>query len=1773
MVAPISIVITTYNRERYLGAAIESVLWQTMGDFELLVWDDGSTDGSVEIIHEYAKRDRRVRVVAAEHQGRVLALKAAITQTTGTYIGWVDSDDILAPAALQETAAVLDAQTAVGMVYTDYLTMEESGKVRGYGNRCHIPYSKDRLLLDFMTFHFRLIRRSVYNQVGGINESFHYVEDYDLCLRLSEMTEVRHIQKPLYYYRNHSDNICHQHQAEQILQAHKAVARAIARRSLVNRSGTTSKPLQPSLIRVAASGILSLAALPLMATFAINPAQAQITSAGDSANTIVSPHGDRIDITGGQMSGDGANLFQSFNQFGLNENQIANFISQPSIQNILGRVIGGDPSIINGLIQVSGGNSNLFLMNPSGIIFGSQASLNVPANFTVTTATGIGFEGGWFSAVGSNEYTNLIGNPNAFQFDILQPGAIINAANLAVPAGHNLSLLGGEVINTGTIQSVGGTITLAAVPGTSRVNLSQQGHILTLELQPSNNQSFITPLMLPELLTGSNVETGLVNNNNAVQTAAGTVIPTQTGTAIVSGTLDAAASPNGQGGNVDVFGSQVGFVDQAQVNVSGDTGGGTVRIGGEYMGQGTVPNAQMTVVDSDVVIDADAEVNGNGGRVIVWSDDFTRFWGTITARGGTQAGDGGFVETSGENLLEAIGGSVDASATNGLPGLWLLDPRNVTITTAATSGSPFTGGIFTPPVDDAIISVDEILAALDAGTSVTITTGTTGTQDGNITVAAAIDGLTLSPDNVTLTLSAANDIFVNAPITNASTIHVLNLEFLAGGNIDVNADITTAGGSINFMSSSGLIDTAGGTLNSSSTFTDGGAITLEALVSITTGDINSSSTVFSGTDRGGAVTLMSDGDITTGEINSSYNARNPYGSEGGAVSVISSGGSIETGEINSSSTNDSTFGIGGANSQGGSVELDAAGSITTDGINSSGSSNGDLDSIGSSVIIKARNDINVSNTINSSASSSDFAFEGSSASGSATGGQVQLNSTAGGITTQEINSSAFSSAFSSGGSTSSDSATSGLVNLTSQNTITTTGEINSSAFSSASDSTGTATANSVTLEGSSIIFDSIDTSAFSELADGRGGDVSITANGIPDGVIQGVGTLTETSITILTEGNTQSGTVGITHNGGIDNELFTVGDASINGTVGAINAGESNTIEPTQQFPDSGTEIPDDITSAQGNISITFINQSPTLTAESLVLPTLEVNESITFKLSDLGLDIEDLNGDNTTLQITDITSGTLTLEDGTPVTSETELSIDDILVYTPPTDETGELPAFTIISSDRVSVSEELKVSVNIAELPEEMPPEEMPPEEIPSEEIPDDDGTPLNCTTDNQPPLACTVLPEEKPIEALPVPETLSPSTPIKTESEAREILAEIERATGAKPALIYVTFVPTEISINSGFTGFETSNTEAFDDYLNRSQPNITIEPQDSDQLELLILTSKSPPIRKRIAGVTRGQVLREAETFRRNITSVQIPRDYRTPGRQLYQWILAPLEEYLQAQEIDNLTFIMDAGLRSLPMAALHDGNGFIVERYSVGFMPSLSLTDTRYVDIRDVQILAMGASTFTELNPLPAVPLELGAIAGPLWQGKAFLNEEFTLENIQKVRSSQPFGIVHLATHGEFKPGNPSNSFIQLWNKKLGLDQLRQLGLNNPPTELLVLSACRTALGDREAELGFAGLAIEAGVKSALGSLWYVSDAGTLGFMTSFYEQLKKAPIKAEALRQAQLAMLKGEVRLEGGELVAGDLRVPLTPELAQLGDKDFTHPYYWSALTLVGSPW
>ena len=232
---PVSLAMTVYNRERYLSIALDSILTQTYPHWHLTIWDDGSTDPSAAIAREYAQLDPRIKFIPAPHTGRGNALRAALAASPHKYLAIIDSDDILAPNALAATVAILDRYPEVGMVYTDHWLIDEREHNLGLGARCQIPYSKERLLIDFMTFHFRLIRRDVYDKVGRIDLDFPQAEDYDLCLKISEVTEIYHLQQPLYYYRTHPDTSSVIQRDLQIECSATAVRNALVRRGLSDR--------------------------------------------------------------------------------------------------------------------------------------------------------------------------------------------------------------------------------------------------------------------------------------------------------------------------------------------------------------------------------------------------------------------------------------------------------------------------------------------------------------------------------------------------------------------------------------------------------------------------------------------------------------------------------------------------------------------------------------------------------------------------------------------------------------------------------------------------------------------------------------------------------------------------------------------------------------------------------------------------------------------------------------------------------------------------------------------------------------------------------------------------------------------------------------------------------------------------------------------------------------------------------------------------------------------------------------------------------------------------------------------------------------------------------------------------------------------------------------------------------------------------------------------------------------------------------------------------
>ncbi|MEQ8956473.1 MAG: filamentous hemagglutinin N-terminal domain-containing protein, partial [Coleofasciculus sp. C2-GNP5-27] len=710
-----------------------------------------------------------------------------------------------------------------------------------------------------------------------------------------------------------------------------------------------------------------------------------ITPAVDGTGTIVTENGTQYDIYGGSVSADGSNLFHSFEQFGLDANQIANFLANPNLDNILSRVTGGNASVINGLIQVTGGTPNLYLMNPAGIIFGENASFNVPADFTATTATGIGFENNsWFNASGANNYQTLIGTPNQFSFNVSQPGTIVNAGDLSVSPGKTVTLLGGTVINTGTITAAGGTVTVAAVPGSNLVKISQPGKLLSLEIeQPTNGMGEplpVTPLDLPELLTGNEetVETGLdVTPSGEVELAdTGVILPQETGVAIASGTIDVSNGGNVEnpdiapssttGGEINVIGNKVGLIS-ANIDASGINGGGNVRIGGGYQGKDTIPNASHTFVSSDSSIHADALTEGDGGEIIVWANSNAQVHGQISVRGGQVFGNGGFVETSGLESFE-ISTTPDVSASVGVGGEWLIDPFDIEIVDGNDNTNISPINPFESIGNSSQLGVNLIENALIGGANlVTIQTGNGGVESGTITLDADLDFNGTGLNN-TLRFNAHGSIWINSDITDSNPGNdSLNLEFNTdfdnigedGRLFIFGANIATGGGSINGQ---GIISGTSTALSieDSAINSGGGNITLTGTGtgSGTSGLWISNSSINSGggnivlTGTGGDSNDNSGGDgiffqtLEGDTINSMAGDITLLGTGGNSSFVSGSGGNgifVEGGNITSTSGDINLTGTGGSGVSG---NADGVYNISTDITSTSGDIRLTADEIG-----------------------------------------------------------------------------------------------------------------------------------------------------------------------------------------------------------------------------------------------------------------------------------------------------------------------------------------------------------------------------------------------------------------------------------------------------------------------------------------------------------------------------------------------------------------------------------------------------------------------------------------------------------------------------------------------------------------------------------------------------------------------------------------------------------------------------------------------------------
>ncbi|MDX2228029.1 MAG: CHAT domain-containing protein [Leptolyngbyaceae cyanobacterium bins.349] len=270
--------------------------------------------------------------------------------------------------------------------------------------------------------------------------------------------------------------------------------------------------------------------------------------------------------------------------------------------------------------------------------------------------------------------------------------------------------------------------------------------------------------------------------------------------------------------------------------------------------------------------------------------------------------------------------------------------------------------------------------------------------------------------------------------------------------------------------------------------------------------------------------------------------------------------------------------------------------------------------------------------------------------------------------------------------------------------------------------------------------------------------------------------------------------------------------------------------------------------------------------------------------------------------------------------------------------------------------------------------------------------------------------------------------------------------------------------------------------------------------------------------------------------------------RTYATRVYDWLIQPWEAEFAQHHIKSLIFVLDSTLRNIPMAALYDGEKYLVEKYSIGLTPGLQLVNPKPLQQIQLKVLAAGISESRDtFSSLPNVKQELADIQAKL-SGSILLNQNFTSQTLRQNISLTPVPIVHLATHGQFH-SDPEQTFILAWDKRIRANELPQFfrtqDENAPAIELLVLSACETAQGDQRAALGMAGVTIRAGARSAIASLWLIDDRSASELMNYFYRGLVEQRLsKAEALRQAQMALLK---------------------------QPTYRHPRHWAPYVLIGN--
>ena len=498
-----------------------------------------------------------------------------------------------------------------------------------------------------------------------------------------------------------------------------------------------------------------------------------------------------------------SNAIINWQGFSVDSGETTRFIQPSATSAVLNRVTGSDASTVLGRLL---SNGRVFLVNPHGIVFGEDA--------VVDTAGLVA------STLGIDDADFLAGR---YEFDAGPDAGDIENLGLIESGADGVFLLAPSVENSGVIRTDGGDLVLAAGRTITLTSFDLGG--VQVEVQAPDDEvlnlgELIANRGAAGLFADSIRNTGTVEANAVTVDENGTIrlvarndltleaggrvaaegpsggeihIESKSGTTWVSGEVSAEGS-EGTGGTIRLLGPQVGL-EGAQVDASGPDGGGEVLVGGDESGEGSVPTADSTYVSANSTVSADALKDGDGGKVVVFAEGFANVLGRLSARGGPDGGDGGFVETSGlETFVIAL--TPDISAPNGDGGEWLIDPNDIEIVPGGGNVNISGTNPFASTNDGARLGIDLIIAALSGGQTVTVQTTESGgsSERGDITLNAQLDIEDTTGTN-TLILDAHHDIIINEAISDAAGGAVLNL-VLDTEWIGIGADVTLLGGSL-----------------------------------------------------------------------------------------------------------------------------------------------------------------------------------------------------------------------------------------------------------------------------------------------------------------------------------------------------------------------------------------------------------------------------------------------------------------------------------------------------------------------------------------------------------------------------------------------------------------------------------------------------------------------------------------------------------------------------------------------------------------------------------------------------------------------------------------------------------------------------------------------------------------------------------------------------------------------------------------------------------------